>query len=352
MTDELLREGGPHRVRKSGPDEYSLSISLPTDEDGLLGRECPVDTCSPGYFKVKPGTGLTGQALAYCPYCGNAAKPSGFASDAKAAYAKGVVEREALQGVDRMLRSALGLGPSGKRQLASGIISVELAMQPMRLPAVGRPLEEELQRDIQCEYCGLVHAVFGLATWCPDCGRDVFMAHVKAELEVLRKILLAVKSRKESLGPRVAARDVENSLEDLVSVCEAVLKAVIRRHLLSLGKAEATIIEFLDGEVRNGFQNLPRARKLLLEHTGATLGRGIGDDAFDSLATVLEKRHPIAHNLGVVDRKYLARARSAAGEGREVLVTPEEVSRAIDLMESCFADLCHQLFPRVAQLPP
>jgi hypothetical protein len=36
---------------------FTVNVSIPTDEAGLLGRECPVSDCL-GYFKVKPGTGI------------------------------------------------------------------------------------------------------------------------------------------------------------------------------------------------------------------------------------------------------------------------------------------------------
>lgn len=348
MTEELFREGGPHNIRKTGPDQHTFSITIPSDDDGLVGRECPVDACAPAYFKVKSGTGIIDLNVAYCPYCRTAAEPSDFTTAAQKAYATRILEREVAQGLNRVVRNAIGIGPSGKRKLGAGLISIELSMKPARLPPVGRPLEEELRRDVHCEHCGLDHAVFGLATWCPDCGRDVFISHVSAEMEVLRKVLNAVDSRRETLGPRVAARDVENTLEDVVSVCEAVLKAVTRRHLLSLGKTEDEVTDILEKRVRNGFQNLERARERLQEFTGATIGRVLQESDFAFLVGVLEKRHPIAHNLGVVDRKYLAKVRTGEVEGREVRVTADEVGRAIDLAESCLADVCLQLFPPIA----
>jgi hypothetical protein len=48
---------------------------------------------------------------------------------------------------------------------------------------------------------------------------------------------------------------------------------------------------------------------------------------FRELVHTFEKRHPITHNLGVIDRKYLERMRSAEHEGREVMVTPDEITQ-------------------------
>ena len=79
MSRDLFTQGGPHNIRKTGRDQYTFSISVPPDEDGMLGRECPDDSCCPGYFKVRSGTGITdGQIEAFCPYCRTAAEPSDF----------------------------------------------------------------------------------------------------------------------------------------------------------------------------------------------------------------------------------------------------------------------------------
>jgi hypothetical protein len=57
MTRKLFRPGGDFGVRELGGDRYQMNISLPKDGDGRLARECPDEACSPGYFKVTPGTG-------------------------------------------------------------------------------------------------------------------------------------------------------------------------------------------------------------------------------------------------------------------------------------------------------
>ena len=38
-----------------------IEIPIGKDQDGYLGRECPDEKCL-GYFKIKPGTGLTGRS--------------------------------------------------------------------------------------------------------------------------------------------------------------------------------------------------------------------------------------------------------------------------------------------------
>src|SRR5881628_394457 len=137
MSDSLFEEGGPHRIRRTARDHYEMSVSLPPGEDGMLARECDVDACSPAYFKVRPGTGIT-EAVMYCPYCRTASDPSHFHTREQIRYAQDLAKDEARKGVDRMFRKALGLGSSPRKKLVDGPISVELEYTPGQRPRVAR----------------------------------------------------------------------------------------------------------------------------------------------------------------------------------------------------------------------
>ena len=159
--------------------------------DGLVGRECPNAECSPGYFKVKLGTGITeGQVHAYCPYCRQEGEPSDFTTQAQIDYALGVLKNEVVKGIDKSIQKALQLGSSHKKTYGSGMFKMEMTYKSSKPDYVPRPLEEELRRDIICPNCGLEHAVFGLATWCPDCERMYLCVMSKLNLALSRKLLV------------------------------------------------------------------------------------------------------------------------------------------------------------------
>src|SRR5262249_57663875 len=64
--------------------------SIPASDDGLTGRQCPVEDCE-GYFSIELGTGLTGEDLqCHCPYCGHSGDPSDFTTPEQIEYAKSV----------------------------------------------------------------------------------------------------------------------------------------------------------------------------------------------------------------------------------------------------------------------
>lgn len=338
---------GPLRMKKSGNGNYTGTITINAGADGMVGRACSDDTCVPGYFRVKFGTGITTpQMQCHCPYCAKAAPPDSFFTPAQVDYIQASVFEELKPTVHQMLRDAFKVDSRGRRSIGD-FVTLQLS-DPPRPQAISRPVEEELRRDLTCPHCGLVHAVFGFAVTCPDCGNDIFLTHVHEEFAVVNKILAAVPERAKCLGQRAAARDVENTLEDVVSIFEFVMKLVTRRVLARQGKSGSEI-ESAFRKVGNKYQNAVAGADLYMSLTGEQLFAPLTPAEFASFKTTFEKRHPITHNLGVVDRKYLERATSHALEGQELRVTAEEIQQAIGLVEKVFSGVYKSF---AANVPP
>ena len=342
---ELFEEGGPHKIQKVGPDQYQMSVTMPPDSDGMVARECKSLECSPSLFKVKPGTGITNQTKAYCPYCRREAKPGDFTTDAQREYAVRLLKAEAEKGFDKMIRDALDIGPTNKRKLADGLISMELQYTPPTRSPIFPPAGEELRRDVLCPHCTLAHAVYGLAVWCPDCGEDIFVTHVEEEIAVVRRMLTAIPDRLATLGPRVAARDLENALEDAVSIFEGSLKALVRRHLSSRMDRDSVQSE-MTKTIGNKFQSVALGAALYQQLTGHDLLVCLNAGKQAELAAAFEKRHPITHNLGVVDKQYLVRAKSGELEGRDIRLQASDVENALGMVLTVIAASHAQLFPK------
>lgn len=345
MREGLFKEGGNHKVRRTGSNEYTMSIQIPTDSDGLIGRECPDSSCSPGYFKVKLGTGVTeGQLEAFCPYCRHTNEPRAFMTKAQIEYAQNIVQREAEKGFSNMIENALQLGPSRKKRFGGDLISMEMSYKPGSLSHVSPPVEEKLRRDVTCPKCRLEHAVFGLAIWCPDCGNDIFLVHVDKEFSVVRRMLEDVNRRQEQLGAQVAARDVENALEDMVSIFEAALRAMTRRHMKNSGISDKDVEDALRKRVGNKYQSIHSAAEICEREFGIELFKDFNKKEVETLRLTFEKRHPVTHNLGIVDRKYLEKVRSGGLEGRDVPITVEEIKGAIAFSTQVLQKLHSRLF--------
>jgi hypothetical protein len=321
-----------------------MQITVPPDAEGRIARECPDGNCTPGYFKVRLGTGIVGgQTEAFCPYCRHSAAPGDFTTKEQLRFAKEQVIREAHDGVDRAVKSAFGLGPSNRRTLGSGgLISMEISYKPGTRATVRYPFEDQVQRDVICASCGLDHSVYGLATWCPDCGADIFLTHVDAELAVVAAMLGDVDRRRETLGKRIAAKDLENCLEDTVSIFEAVVKIIVRRALRKRGAIPEEIKQGLR-QIGNCFQNVERTAAYLSDKFKLPGLTGLSPEECNRLGLIFEKRHPITHNLGVVDRKYLDKAAAAVREGREVSVSSAEITEALAMSRRVIGGLVDQL---------
>jgi hypothetical protein len=188
--------------------------------------------------------------------------------------------------------------------------------------------------------CTLDQTVFGLATWCSDCGKDIFLTHVSAEIAVTQRMLKDVGRREQDLGKRVAAKDLENCLEDGVSIFEASVKALVRRALTEHGDDLSTIDTKMK-KIGNCFQSTQRSKEQLLNLFGYSPAEL---DLWERLGGCFEKRHSVTHNLGVVDRKYLERAQQAEREEREVRISEKEVSVLLEDIYSAISDIHHALF--------
>ncbi len=340
MSAKLFEEGGPHHIREMGGGRYEMRIAMPGDKDGMVGRECRSPGCAPAYFKVKPGTGIVqGQVSAFCPYCRHMAEPGEFLTEEQLKYMKGIAFQETHRGISRMIKDALGLGSSGRKTYGGGLISMEVSYKPGSTPYVRPPIEEELRRDIKCSHCGLEHAVFGLANWCPDCGADTFLLHVDKEFDVIKVMLSDVERRRVSFGARVAAHDIENALEDTVSVFEASIRTMIRRYLKGVGSSDEEVEDFIGKKVGNRLQTPALAETVIQEHFHFQLFADMSTGDRETFVQVFQKRHPITHNLGIVDRKYVLRSSTDEQEGRDVRVSLAEVLKAIELSKGTVSRL-------------
>jgi len=339
MTKELFQTGGPFKIQKTGVTKHIFEIPLQSDQSGRIARECKNPECSPAYFKVKNGTGITEkQEIVFCPYCRREAEPGDFFTQEQIRFGKEIVLGEVHKGIQEMIKGTI----NSIENKSSGS-SIKLSFTPGSSPNIRRPFEEEVLRAVICPHCGLDHAVFGLAIWCSDCGNDIFMTHVGAELNVIRTILGDVERRKQELGPRIAAKDLENCLEDTVSIFEAVLKTILIRFLNNNEESEANIQSVIN-KIRNKLQNPEMAVEIIRNYLKLDLFEGLPPETSKSLCELFCKRNPITHNLGVIDRKYIEKALATDKEGKEIRVSKQEIEEAMNLCMKVFTSLHERAF--------
>ena len=304
-----------------------FSISLPSDEEGLIGRECPVPECE-GYFKIQPGTGLKGEDLTcHCPYCGHGAGSDKFFTKAQVEYAKSVVMREVTGAVLKDLES---LEFNHRPRGAFGIgISMKVSGQPT---PIYHYRETKLETEVVCDRCTLRYTIYGVFGFCPDCAVHNSLQILNKNLELVQK-LLAVAQTQE---PQVAQHLIENALEDCVSAFDGFGRETCRAFAskaVKPGKA---------AEIR--FQNIVAARDGVREQFGVDFAVTAAPSDWTHILRAFQKRHLLAHKMGVVDESYL----STTGEspsllGRKVSITGPEVRELVARLQMCGAGLFRSL---------
>jgi hypothetical protein len=284
-----------------------LSISIPPDENGYLGRECP--DCE-RYFKITLGTGLTGSDLpCHCPYCGHSAAQDQFFTKAQIEYAQSVVINKVTGAFIKDLKT---LEFNHRPQGAFGIgisMKVEGRPQPIRHYS-----EMELEEEVVCDSCTLRYTVFGTFAFCPDCGKHNSLQILEKNLALAQKqIDLAA-----TVDADLSAQLVADALENGVSAFDGFGREACRVYSSKAADpAKATAISF---------QNLAGAQKNVQSFFGIDLTAALDAKDWTFACRCFQKRHLLAHKMGIVDDAYIkATSDGHATVGWKVSIISEEI---------------------------
>jgi hypothetical protein len=302
---------------------------MPTDERGMVGRKCPSRDCQK-YFKLKPGTGLTGNVPCHCPYCGFVGGSNDFWTPEQKKYAEAVAMNYASKEIHRMLK---GLEFDMKPQGPFGIgVSMKVTGGPERFHYSYR--EKELETDVVCDRCTLVYAIYGAFAFCPDCGSHNSFTILCKNLELAEKMLALAGTQERDLAEHL----VGDALENVVSALDGFGREICR-----VAAPKAT--NPTDAEdVR--FQNLIGARARVQKLFGFDLMSLVPAKDWEFACRCFQKRHLLAHKMGVIDDDYVQATKDpAAIVGRKVQIGPEVVKRLIDVVRRLGEKISGQLLP-------
>lgn len=283
-------------------------IPIKPDGEGYVGRECP--GCK-GYFKVTLGTGLPGTSQCYCAYCGFSGEQSDFFTREQLEYVKSYVMRQVTEAVIKDLKGLeFEHSPSGPFGIG---ISLKVSGKPHPIRCYR---EKRLETEVVCEKCSLRYAVYGEFAFCPDCGVHNSLQILCKNLELTEKEL----SLSANLGDdELRAYLVHDALENVVSAFDGYGREACRVHAAREG---------VPGKLENmSFQDLAGARKRVQKVFGLDLAAGLEPREWDIACRNFQKRHLLAHKMGVVDDAYLKATNDPeAVKGRRVTVTREAVT--------------------------
>ena len=313
-----------NHVRRLGSE---FNVPIPPDEDGFTGRECPVPECL-GYFKVQFGTGLKGEGLpCHCPYCGHVGSHNEFYTEEQIEYAKSVALNRLTGALLKDLK-AMEFNHRPKGKFGVGIsLKVEGRPHPIR-----HYREKQLETEVTCDHCTLRYAIYGVFAFCPDCGTHNSLQILNKNLELAEKELALAGTVEGDLAEHL----ISDALENAVSAFDGFGREACRIcAVVSSAPAKAEHMSF---------QNLDSARHYIQELFDFDLASGVDSKEWEFACRCFQKRHLLAHKMGVVDEAYLkASGDSYAVLGRKVSIKPDGVTILIGLLGELGSHLVRQL---------
>jgi hypothetical protein len=286
-----------------------FSISISADEDGYLGRECPIEECL-GYFKITPGTGIKGPAPCHCPYCGHSGDSSTFTTHEQIEYAKSVVLRQVTDALYKDMKSMeFDHKPAGGFGIGISMKVTRGTRHPIQYYR-----EKELETHVICDICTLRYSIYGVFGWCPDCGTHNSIQILTKNLELAKKELALAQPTDIELSDYL----IGDALENVVSAFDGFGREVCLRK---------------GADIR--FQNLSAARNRVQDSFGFDFADVLASQEWNNACQIFQKRHLLAHKMGVIDDDYISRANDpGAIAGRKIRVDYDEVNSAINFIEA------------------
>jgi endo-1,4-beta-D-glucanase Y len=146
----------------------------------------------------------------------------------------------------------------------------------------------------------------------PDCGIHNSVQILTKNLELANKELALAQSAEKELADHL----IGDALENVVSALDGFGREIC-----------------LQKGANIRFQNLSGARCKVQEVFGFDFADTLGSGDWESACRVFQKRHVLAHKMGVIDADYVQKANDpGAIIGRKIRVSHDEVKAAIRII--------------------
>ncbi len=305
-------------------DSFTMRVSMPSDGQGFLGRQCP--ECSLVFrMDGRQYGALPDDLTLWCVYCGHQADHSEFLTEQQLNRARQAVSDFGQQFILRELEKKFrGLSRGPRR----GGISFSYEPQPFAPRSLPGIDEEQLVRVRSCSSCYTDYAVFSEHRYCPVCGQlpassvafDSLQADT-ARLDALEALPSETKALLREQG--VFTRNWVDTVENVVGVVEALASSLFHT-------AVPTADTLLNGKGAI-FQRLDPMADLIVNAGFPDLRTTLGPQTWQRLLETWAARHVFTHNDGIVDAKYLSRVPSSpARTGQRLVLTEDMCRRALD----------------------
>lgn len=320
MPDRIRLPDGMSDPERHG-SEITSSVSLPTDEDGFFGRECPEQDCL-AYFKLHHSEyGLAKESgLLSCPSCGIRANHETFMTPEQVGRSQAAIRELAQATAHQLLREAF----SGFKPSRGSGVSLTFKPGPPHRP---RPLptyvERETVRTFTCPAGGHRAVIYDRLIACPYCGSDTpLRAVLDDNLAVMRRLLDSLEHLPEEHKAEVKALGGEPAMaERTLTGAVAAIQSFAKDLHASTGKAVT---------VWNPWQSPDRLAEQWQASFGADPLAGLSDDQVKVVRLGFARRHILEHNGGKADERYLMESSDTVALGRPVRYGAAFVREFID----------------------
>lgn len=157
----------------------------------------------------------------------------------------------------------------------------------------------------------MIYGVFG---FCPDCGVHNSLQILEKNFELIEKLLTIAGTQEAS----VAQQLIENALEDCVSAFDGFGRETCRVFGQNAANPKKA------AEIR--FQNIKSAAESVIAEFGISFSDAVDPSQWITIQHAFQKRHLLAHKMGVVDEAYQkATGLSAALIGRRISISKDDI---------------------------
>lgn len=292
--------------------DKQIKISFPTDENGLVGRECPV--CME-YFKIKFGTGIKDDVPCHCPYCKHICDHNTFFTNAQNEYMQSIIMKEMLgpfmSDFERSLKKL-------EHSTRGGFFQIKVKSSGTSL-TIKHYQEKELETHVTCDSCGLEFAIYGVFATCPDCERLNASVVFSKSIEVAKKRLNLIDSLDDIALKEAILKD---SISGGISAFDAFGKALREHHT-----------GVFPDKPKNIFQNLIVLSEIVKDKFGLSLNDMLGEDEANILNRIFQVRHIYEHNMGVIDDDFIRKVKDYSQlRGRKYALDKNEIERFLGIL--------------------
>ncbi len=182
--------------------------------------------------------------------------------------------------------------------------------------------EKQLETHVVCDACTLEYSIYGVFAFCPDCGLHNSLQILRKNFELVEK---EIKLAQDSEDKELAKHLIEDALENAVSSFDGFGRATC---LAFSNKASDQ-----DQAKEISFQNINKAKNRVQTLFGFNLASSMDVNQWDFLVRCFQKRHLLAHTMGVIDEEYIKKANDPkAILGRKIVIDADEVIQLTQIL--------------------